>query len=572
MLTNRQITGPSANAAGVSDTMPFHPLSIARAFWKHKWQILLAWVVLSAIAVAIVYRLPSIYEAYAVILVDTQKIPDKYVMSTVNNPLEDRLLTLRKQVLQSDSLQQVIDEFGLYKEQRKTAPMEEILDLMSKDVQVEPEKGWTRDRPGAIKITYQGTDPQLVQKVTHDIAEKFIDKSIKSREERASDTSSFLAGQLEEARKDLAAQEKKVSDYKIQHNGELPEQENSLGAVLSRLQLELQGNQDAVDRTQQQKLMLENSIATAESSIATIVAMAEQANRAPSPAGSTVNVVPQKESDLLQARLDGMRLRYSDDYPEVKRLRATLAEVRASEKRAEENAAKHPQPQTPEAASSAGAEAGSRLAPEVADKLVRERERLASLKTSLTAANHELESRSSERQKILANIKIYESRLEQLPMREQDMAAITRDYEISKENYRRLEESKNSADMAAQMEKQQQAEKLTLLQDARLPEIPVKPIRSLWNAGGCAIALVISLLIAAVREVRAGTVLGEWELPADVAVMGRVPWIVVDALEYETPPDTGSWLQRRWPAVVLSVLFSLACGVAAGFYQGWIKF
>jgi len=562
-------------------TPQLHPLSVVRGFWKHKWQVLLVWIVLSAVALGIVYRLPAWYKAEAIILVDSQRIPDKYVMPTVSTSLEDRLLTLRTQVLVTDSLQQIIQKFDLYREERKSMPMEEVLDLMSADTQVELEKGWTRDRPGAFKISYQGSDPRVVAEVTNDIASQFIDKSIRQRADRATQTQSFLGDELERARADLAKQEKRVSEYKLQHNGELPEQENSLGTILSRLQVELQGNQDATNRSQQEKLMIENSINVAESSLATMVSMAEQssAGTTPGATGSGADTLaPPKESEVLQARLDAMLVRYSDDYPEVKRLRAAIAQAREAESRTDSAGGRPAQAAlrgrvASQQAASASAEVGTplRVPADLADKLVKERERLANLKSSLALANRELELRNTERQKILANINTYESRLNQLPMREQEMAGITRDYEISKENYKHLGDSKIAADMAAQMEQQQQAEKLTLIQGARVPEIPFKPIRPLWISVGCVAALFISLVIAAMRELRTGAMLGEWELPSDVVVMGRVPVIAMGRID-GPEAGAGTWLQRRWPALVLSVLLSLACGLAAVFYRGWINF
>ena len=575
MLTNKQSSPqrPANPGTSVSQAQ-FHPLSIARMFWKHKAQIVLIWFVLSAVAVAVVYRLPPVYKAEAVILVDSQKIPDKYVMPTVNTALEDRLLTLRKEVLAYESLQAIIDRHGLYREERKSLSQEEILELMSKDTQVELEKGWTRDRPGAFKVTYQGSDPRLVAEVTHDIAMQFVEQNITSREDHARKTSEFLTEQLKQARNELQVQEKKVSDYKSQHNGELPEQENSLGTILSRLQLQLQGNQDAINRTQQEKLMLENSIGVAESSLATLTSMAEQsaAVMRPNSTDGTAAPRPQKESEVLQAKLNALLVRYSEDWPEVKRLRAEIAERREAEARMEAEAAKATQTGGPQNGSAASASAPLRVPPEIAEKLVKEREHLASLKTSLAIANRDLELRSAERAKILANMQVYETRLERLPIREQEMTAITRDYEISKEHYKRLLDNKISAQMASEMENEQQAEKLTLLQDARVPEIPFKPIRPLWIGVGCVAALLISLVVGAARELRRGTVLGEWELPREVAVLGRVPWIVLEGEGVDAPPGSGTWLQRRWRhALVLSLVVTLACGIAAVVYRG-LKF
>jgi len=576
-LTNRQNPPQRTGNTGTAVTQAqFHPLSIARMFWKHKAQILLGWIVLSTVAVGIVYRMPAVYKAEAVILVDSQKIPDKYVMPTVNTALEDRLQTLKKEVLAYDSLQHIIDKFGLYREQRKSLSQEEILEVMTKDIEVEVEKGWSQNRPGAFKITYQGLDPRVVQEVTHDIATQFVDENIKTRERRATDTSQFLEAQLKEAREDLQIQEKKVSDYKLQHNGELPQQENSLGGTLGRLQMELQGNQDAINRSQQEKLIVENSIGVAESSLSSLTTMAEQyaaGSRAADPAAVRR---PLKEADVLQARLDAMLARYGEEYPDVKRLRAEIAEQHEAAPRKEAETAKTAQTDAqPTVAADEGASPATnapvRVPPEIAEKLVRQRGQLASLRASLALVNRDLELRNAERVKILADIRGYESRLERLPLREQEMTAITRDYEISKEHYKRLLDNKISAEMASQMEQQQQAERFTMLQDARVPEVPFKPIRPLWITVGCVAALLISLVVGGIRELRKGAVLGEWELPRDVAVLGRVPWIALkpDAFDVRSGSGTGSWLQRKWRlALVLSVVVTLACGIAAAVFRG----
>ncbi len=544
-------------------------------FWKHKAQILLGWIVLSTVAVGIVYRMPAVYKAEAVILVDSQKIPDKYVMPTVNTALEDRLQTLKKEVLAYDSLQHIIDKFGLYREQRKSLSQEEILEVMTKDIEVEVEKGWSQNRPGAFKITYQGLDPRVVQEVTHDIATQFVDENIKTRERRATDTSQFLNDQLKEAREDLQIQEKKVSDYKLQHNGELPQQENSLGGTLGRLQMELQGNQDAVNRSQQEKLILENSIGVAESSLASLTTMAEQYATGGRPADPAAVRRPLKEPDLLQARLDAMLARYGEEYPDVKRLRAEIADRQAVPRKEAETAKTAQTEAQPTVAADEGASPATnapvRVPPEIAEKLVRQREQLASIRASLALVNRDLELRNAERVKILADIRGYESRLARLPLREQEMTSITRDYEISKEHYKRLLDNKISAEMASQMEQQQQAERFTMLQDARVPEVPFKPIRPLWITVGCVAALLISLVAGGIRELRKGAVLGEWELPRDVAVLGRVPWIALkpDAFDVRSGSGTGSWLQRKWRhALVLSVVVTLACGIAAAVFRG----
>src|SRR3954452_22643380 len=106
------------------------PLSIARTLWKRKVAILATWITLSAGVLAVVWKWPAIYESEALIVVDSQKIPEKFVSSTISTDLQDRLATINKQILSSTRLNKIIDEFGLYREERKSMYEEEILELL----------------------------------------------------------------------------------------------------------------------------------------------------------------------------------------------------------------------------------------------------------------------------------------------------------------------------------------------------------------------------------------------------------------------------------------------------------
>ena len=75
------------------------PLSLVRMFWKHKLLCVLVWVVLSAGGVAVVHSLTNVFRAEALILVESQKIAEKLVESTVNDELKERLSSLSQQIL-----------------------------------------------------------------------------------------------------------------------------------------------------------------------------------------------------------------------------------------------------------------------------------------------------------------------------------------------------------------------------------------------------------------------------------------------------------------------------------------
>jgi hypothetical protein len=102
------------------------------------------------------------------------------------------------------------------------------------------------------------------------------------------------------------------------------------------------------------------------------------------------------------------------------------------------------------------------------------------------------------------------------------MAALTRDYETERANYKSLLEKKNSADMASEMEHSQQSERFTIADPARVPTVPIRPKRPLTfgmgSLGGLALGLILGLAI----ELKKDVFLGEWEVPQHLAVLGRV--------------------------------------------------
>jgi len=406
---------------------------------------------------------------------------------------------------------------------------------------------------------------------------------------QAEGTSEFIENQLQQAKKTLDDLEVKVSQYKLQHNGELPQQEASLTSTLARLQLELQGSQDAINRAQQNKLMTENALSVAEISETALARAAEQAASVPVAAGATMTgspqgATPRKNSEALLGDLAALRLRYSDDHPEVKRLRAEIARVQAIEVKEKEAGKKEGLPPEPQKknGNSATPDANKQLSvvvrPEAIPSLIREHERVASIKTQLALAERELQIHNEERQRILRSIASYQARLDRLPIREQEMASVTRDYEIAKANYRSLLDKKLSAGMATEMERRQKAERFTVLDPARVPEKPFKPDRPLLGGLACALGFVLSMAVAAGREFKKGFFLGEWELPSDIFILGRVPRIIVPALSAsgqsnlrQTSERKPHWLKWRI-ALISSLLLSVLGGIAATIYFAHDRF
>lgn len=569
-------------AASASINPAFSPLSMARTLWKKKILILLTWIVLGAAAVVVVHQMPSVYTAEALILVDSQKIPERYVTATVSTELQDRIASISQRILSSTELKKIIDDFDLYHDARKIKFEEEILEMMRRDITIELDTGgFSQNHPGAFRVGYQGPNPSVVAQVANRLANLFIEENLKTREVQAEGTSEFIDNQLQEAKKQLDELEAAVSRFKLAHNGELPEQESSLQATLGRLQAELESNRDAANRAQESKLVLANSISTAQASATLLTRTVQVPDAAPTGQASQAPITvtapaPHAPTPLeaAEAQLRQVELRYGDSHPDVKHLKETIAELKAEQGTIATSLAGATLP--PGSKEHPADKAATQAAPKVAEskttapktvtlvgpEFLATRERIASLQAQLAQADKELQFRKSEQERILHDISIYQQRIEKLPVREQEMAQLTRDYQISKANYQSLLDKKFSAEMATDMERRQKSERFTLLDPAQVPQKPAKPRRTLLYPAGCLASLGVGLLLAFAMEFKKDALLGEWELPASAEVLARLPQFEVFSESDEEDRSRKRKLHvALWSGAAVSMLLTIMAGI-----------
>jgi len=580
MLTGRKQSRPIDDFEDQQDGSPqgWPPRSLVRILWKRKIHVLLTWAALSIIAVAIVMSLPATYRAETLILVDSQKIPEKFVSATVSMELQDRLATISQQILSSTRLQKIIDNFKLYEKERQNRVQEEIIDRMRADIKIVAEKGWIQNRPGAFRVSYVGRNPNIVAQVTNQIGNLFIEENLRSRENIAQGTSDFMKTQLDQAKKNLEEQEKKLSQFKLEHNGELPQQESGLAQELSRLQIQLQGNQDAMNRANQNKITLESSLNIAQSTEATLkrlIDAASEFNGRTSLPGQP-GVPQKKKSEQLEEQLGILTVRYTAANPEVRNLKLMIEQAKAQEEKdeaafkaarskdsssskQEESVAGNTKP-GPKDAADKGPAPGT---PETVRALAAERERVALLTAQISMTNSDLKTRQTDQQRILAQLDSVQARLRRLPMREQEMAEVTRDYEMSKANYKSLQDKIFAADMATEMERHQKSERFTVLDPAQTPEKPVSPDRPLFAGLGSFGGLLLSFGFWLFCDIRKNKLLGEWELPDGAVVLGRVPYLAATQRV-----GSGRFFQR--PLVTASVAVIVVGIGSAAAYLIWM--
>jgi hypothetical protein len=249
-----------ATAPNLSDESPrgLKLATVIETVRRRRLLALLPLLLVLAATVSLAFFLPSVWTARATVLVNNQLIPEAYVRSSVNVDPETRLLTLTHQILDGPRLSKIIEQYKLYPALRRNRPAADVVERMRRDIRVEiPEERERRNREGRMPIftlAYTATDQEVAANVANTLAALFDEENRRSSQQQAAGTSEFLETQLREMRTRLAAQEQKITAYKEQNLGELPEQREVNLRTIERLQLQLsiagENNRRAIDRRQ----------------------------------------------------------------------------------------------------------------------------------------------------------------------------------------------------------------------------------------------------------------------------------------------------------------------------------
>ena len=487
------------------------------------------------------WLLPAKYQSTTQILIEEPTMPENYVEPNVNWNLQDRLSSITQQILSRTRLLAIIDKLHLYSGPQDAASQDARIDQMTKDISIDLVHDTRNQNIIAFKVSYASADPQTAQAVTTELTNLFIEENLKVRQRESEGTTKFISDQLEEARQRLAEQEAKVRAYESGHEGVLPSQQTSNLAILNGYQNQLQNEQDSLGQAKQQRVYLQAVIDQNRA--------ARGALRADgTPTGlAEVN----QQLDKLRAELVDMSSRYTDEYPDVVKLKEQIA--RTEKLRDQIMAAPKKTVEDPSAASSAATSELDGLGPNSP---------IAQLQAQLKANQLEISNHEHRIDDLQQRIGEYQTRLNSAPATEEELTDLTRGYDQSKADYDELLKKKNESEMATSMELLKQGERFTVLDPPSLPVKPTFPNHLKLCAVGIGVGLVLGVLVAGGFEFADDRLHSEKELKSllPMAILSEIPEVV-------QPSDETKRKRRlvlNWVATVL-VLAAVITGATFSF-------
>ena len=408
---------------------------ILRRYW---WILLVTIASCTAFAVVAIKILPKRFTSQTVILVDPPAVSADIVKPVVPENLGPSLASMQQQILSRSRLEPVIQKFGLYEKDRNRYSMDDLAVKLRNSVEVtpmEPMAGTSnRQLPGfTVKVTFDNAF--LAQQICTEITSMFTAESARAGVQQGEQATSFLTLQLEDAKAKLDAQDAKLAQFKQRYLGALPDEEQTNLSLLAGMNTQLEAITQAVSRAQQDKAFNQTLLTQQEATW-----QASQSGQSPETAD--------QQLAALQDQLATLRSKYTDEHPDVVKLKALISDLKKQTAAAPQAQAKMKRPPVPWLGAAASPTTTCEASPG---------------RSKYRGPNEATNSSSRTNSR-------YEGRVQSSPIVEQQYKELTRNYQTALDFYNTLLKNNEQAAMATNLEQQQEGEQFRVLDPASLPD------------------------------------------------------------------------------------------------------
>ena len=485
-------TGAVAQAFGEMSVPDYIALAKRRKFWI----IFPALAVMIAVAVT-AWRLPNIYRADAIILVEPQKVPSNYFTPISVAGWNERLYSIYQKVISPSHLRRLIDSMGLYPEIRNREGEQEAISVMTKAIILEQVAAMgsaqSDAKAAAFRVGFKSRNPTQAAQVTNQIAAIFIEENLKTREEQSYGTADFIESELQKTTQELQEKANELAELQARYGQDLSGAGQFHVQEAEALRRQLQTTEQQITQDQQQKADLQS---LGESTPPTVDV----------DLGAGISNDESGTEDL-QTKLNALRSRYGPNHPDVRKLQAQMDEAKAKEA---DTAAKTATP-----------------ASKTATPAVRKRINPV-IEAQLEQVDQDIEKQTKLAAQLKTEINFHLSKAQGAPAFAQKAADVQRDYDALQGRYRDLLNKKMAAETATAMESREKSERFVLLDSAPVPERPYAPNRPLLIICGMPFGILVGIGAALAGEALDDSVRSEREAERilGTSVLSGVPEIL----------------------------------------------
>ncbi|MGI8836159.1 MAG: GumC family protein [Pyrinomonadaceae bacterium] len=487
---------------------------------QRKWLIILPVIAITTAVAWVVYRLPNVYESVTLIVVKPSTLPTGVVPAMTEDSLTRQLTSIAQVVTSRSSLEPLVNQYELYKPERlRGEPMESIIDMMRKDINVEVNTS-RNDITNGFNITYRGRDPKVTQAVTAELASKYINEQTKNTVNSTNSAKQFIDQQVRQTKDELDAVDKQRLDFMQKNVGNLPSEATSLVAQLSGLREQQKALISETGRLQDRSSSLVTQLTLLKKQTEQNIDDYAENTTDPKTTLAWAELVKRKAD--LQSELQRLSTELKPKHPDVLAKQAQLESV---SKEMDQMVAEWKE--------------------RIAEKQKKLQNRpdlgVAATEAQLKAVDGEIKREQKMLDDNSKQISDILQRINSVPGAEVALGAIERDYQTKKSAYDQLLLQQQKITLGADAASQQQSEGIEVIDAANLPSKPVAPKRFLLSGLGLAFGLGLGLLLTGIFEIPRLLTIQSTE---DARHYTGLP-VLVSVPELLTPEEAQSIPRRR---------------------------
>ena len=456
------------------------PGELARMVWRRKWLIALPTAAVAVAVAAVVWRLPNVFESTTLLTVRPATISTSAMPQLSESDLSIRINNISQEVTSRSTLEPMIQRYDLYlSERRRGATMDELVERMrTRDIRFSLNTS-RNDITNGFFLSFRGQDPKATQKVTEELASKFVSTQTQAAGNDARNTREFFNTRLDQARARLDEIDRQRLAFMTSHMDSLPMEMQSLVGRLAGVREEQKARINEVGR-------LNDQIASNNKYVADLAKSIDQDKdgliyNLQDPKSTPAYAELVKRRAELKAEYATLGLTFKPAAPEMKAVEKQMDEIQEQ--------------------MDGMVEEHKRKVEDIRKKLD------AKVDTRLTAyqgENARLQGELKRQQSLLAQsesqVAAIEQRLNGIPSSEVGLEAINREYLSAKAVYDQAVLEQNNADKVSEVAGRAQGESIAVIDPASLPEQPVAPKRPVLMLLGLVVGLGVGIALAAAFE------------------------------------------------------------------------
>jgi polysaccharide chain length determinant protein (PEP-CTERM system associated) len=286
--------------------------------WRFRWIALAAACALALLGWAVVFALPDLYEADATVFVDTRTALKPVLQGlAAEQDVDGQLNYVRQSLLSDPQLEAIGRQDGVLPALMTSRQEDQLLREFSSRIDISVssagDRQEDRNTAGTIySITYRDRNRARSLRVVQTLLDKLVNETLGGKRAGAESAQKFLEAQIQDYERRLSAAENRLADFKKHNLGLMPTEQ---GGYFTELQQEMQAI--STDETKLQKARNRRDVIVGQLHGDVAVAAAGTASPAvggvAAASGSDIN----SQIAATQARLDQLRLRFTDKHPDV---------------------------------------------------------------------------------------------------------------------------------------------------------------------------------------------------------------------------------------------------------------